>query len=241
VHAVLALLRQGGPLGAAWETDLRLRPHGEAGPLVAALAALRAYHAPGGAAQFWEKQLLTRARIVTGPAALAQEFHGWVGELLYREPLAAADEHALWAMRARIERERDAAAPFGCAFKTGAGGLVDFEFLAQTLQLRHGHAQPRLRPPGTRRVLRELAALGLVAADDASALLANYDFLKRIEIMVRRDSGRATNTLAGTPGERRGLARWLGFADESVFWAEHTRRLHETRALVRKLLDSAPT
>jgi glutamate-ammonia-ligase adenylyltransferase len=241
VHALLALLRQGGPLGAAWELDLRLRPHGEAGPLVAAPAALRAYHAPGGAAQFWEKQLLTRARVVAGPAALAEEFRGLADELLYRAPLAAADEHTLWAMRERIERERDATVPPGCAFKTGAGGLVDFEFFAQTMQLRHGQAQPRLRPPGTRQVLRGLASLGLISADDAAALLANYDFLKRIEIMVRRDSGRDTSTLAATPGERAVLARWLGFADESVFWTEHTRRLHETRARVLKLLDSRQT
>ena len=241
VHALLALLRVGGPLGAAWELDLRLRPHGEAGPLVAAPAALRAYHAPGGAAQFWEKQLLTRARIVAGPAALAQEFRALADELLYREPLAPADEHAIWAMRERIERERDAAVPPGCAFKTGAGGLVDFEFLAQIMQLRHGHAQPHLRQPGTRRVLRELASLGLIGTDDAAALLANYDFLKRIEIMVRRDSGRDTSILAATPGEHAVLARWLGFADEAAFWTEHMRRLHETRARVLKLLDSRQT
>jgi glutamate-ammonia-ligase adenylyltransferase len=241
VHALLALLRQDGPLGAAWKLDLRLRPHGEAGPLVATPAALGAYHAPGGGAQFWEKQLLTRARIVAGPVALAEEFRRFADELLYRAPLAADDEHALWAMRERIEHDRDAVVPPGCAFKTGAGGLVDFEFFAQTMQLRHGRAQPPLRQPGTRRVLRELASLGLVAKDDAAALLANYDFLKRIEIMVRRDSGRDTSTLAATPKERALLARWLGFADEAAFWTEHMRRRQETRALVLKLLDSAQT
>jgi glutamate-ammonia-ligase adenylyltransferase len=239
VHALLELLRQGGPLGAAWEIDLRLRPHGDAGPLVATTAALRAYHLPGGGAQFWEKQLLTRARVVAGPAGLAREFEGLVEEIIYREPLTAADERALWAMRARIERERDPAAGSGCAFKTGAGGLVDFEFLAQTLQLRHGQGRPRLRQPGTRRVLREFAALHPAAAGDIAALLANYDFLRRIEIMLRRDRGRSTGVLPAAPEARAMLARWLGFADEASFWIEHSRRLHETQRLVRKLLDTA--
>ncbi|HTQ29727.1 MAG TPA: hypothetical protein VMI53_00820 [Opitutaceae bacterium] len=240
VQALQALLRRGGPLGAAWELDLRLRPHGEAGPQVVAPEALRAYHAPGGGAQFWEKQLLTRARIVTGPADLATEFRALVDELLYRSPLSAAEEHDLWAMRARIEKERDVVTPPERAFKTGAGGLADFEFLAQCLQLRHGAAQPRLRQAGTRRALHELAELGFIPGNAAHTLLANYDFLKRIEIMVRRDTYRATSLLGATAAERTVLARWLGFASETAFWAEYTRRLGETRRLVRALADAPP-
>jgi len=236
VQALRAWLRHGGPLGAAWELDLRLRPHGEAGPQVVAPAALSAYHRPGGGAQFWEKQLLTRARIVAGPPELAAGFRAFVEELLYRAPLSATEEAELWAMRTRIEKERDAVTPPERAFKTGAGGLVDFEFLAQCLQLRHGATLPRLRHTGTRRVLRESDGAGLIAADDARALLSNYDFLKRIEIMVRRDSYRASSLLGATPPERALVARWLGFSDEAVFWTEHTRRLGETRRLVRLLI-----
>jgi hypothetical protein len=42
--------------------------------------------------------------------------------------------------------------------------------------------------------------------------------------------------LAATAAERSHLAHWLGFTDEAAFWAEHCRRLAETRRLVLSLL-----
>ncbi|MDE3084474.1 MAG: hypothetical protein KGJ37_04535, partial [Verrucomicrobiota bacterium] len=236
VRELQTLLSHDRPLGAVYKIDLRLRPHGEAGPLVVAPAALRAYHTPGGGAQSWERQLLTRARVIAGPEVLAGDFNAFIAALLYRAPLTEADERSLWAMRQRIEKERDAVSPPERAFKTGPGGLVDFEFFGQILQLRHGHAQPRLRQPGTRSLLCELGALGLIGATDVGTLLANYDFLRRIEIAARRDNYDATSVLPATAEERRVLARWLGFADENAFWAGHVHRLRETRTMIRHLL-----
>ncbi len=231
-------LHAGGPLGAMFAVDLRLRPHGDAGPAVTTPAVLRAYHA-GGSGQAWERQLLTRARVVAGDPELAAEFTGLVADLLHRAPLSAADAAALWTMRGRIEREREAAVPPERAFKTGAGGLVDVEFLVQLLQLRHGGDQPTVRQPGTRAGLRALAAAGLVPAEIADRLLGNYDFLKRIEILLRGDANRAVSVLGATPADRTPLARWLGFSREEDFWAEHCRRLAETRRLVLPLLPLA--
>ena len=235
VRELQQLLRHGGPLGATFEIDLRLRPHGDAGPFVTTPAILRAYHA-GPSAQPWERQLLTRARTVAGPASLAAEFETFVAELLYGSPQSDSATVAIWAMRGRIERERDVVSPPERAFKTGAGGLVDFEFLVQLLQLRHGHAFPALRRPGTRQGLRTLAAAGLIPGDAAARLLEDYDFLKRIEILLRGDANRAVSVLAASPEARAPLARWLGFADEAAFWAEYCRRLAETRQIVLLLL-----
>ena len=113
---------------------------------------------------------------------------------------------------------------------------MDFEFLVQLLQLRHGPAQPALRQPGTRRGLRALAAADLIPAAAAGQLLASYNFLKRIEILLRGDTNKAVSVLAASAEERAPLARWLGFADEASFWAEHCHRLAETRRLVLSLL-----
>ena len=228
-------LHEGGPLGAMFAVDLRLRPHGDAGPLVTTPGVLRAYHTDGSG-QAWERQLLTRARVVAGDPELAAEFTAVVADLLYRAPLSPADAAALWAMRGRIEREREAAVPPERAFKTGAGGLVDLEFLVQLLQLRHGGEQPAIRRPGTRAGLRALAAAGLVPPEAADRLLSNYDFLKRIEILLRGDANRAVSALGATAEARAPLARWLGFPGEADFWAEHCRRLAETRRLVLPLL-----
>ncbi len=42
------------------------------------------------------------------------------------------------------------------------GGLVDLEFIAQFLQLRHAHARPDVLDPSTLGALTKLAAAGLI-------------------------------------------------------------------------------
>ena len=230
VEWIRRVLRHGGPLGPIFALDLRLRPHGHAGPLVATLPALAVYHR--GEAQPWEKQLLTRARVVAGPAPLAALFGEWRDRLLYTAPPSAAEEAAMAAMRIRIERERDVATPPERSFKTGPGGLIETEFFVQLLQLRHGPAHPTLRQPGTRPTLKALAAEGILPSVDVTRLLENYEFLKRVEFALRRDANQAVSVLPPDPADRAPLARWLGFATEAEFWAEHLRRMQDTRRLV---------
>ncbi|HTZ22055.1 MAG TPA: hypothetical protein VMC06_14310 [Opitutaceae bacterium] len=224
------LVGQHGPLGGAFALDWRLRPHGDAGPRITTLPALRAYQA-GGGAQVWEKQLLTRARVVAGAPALAQEWTAWHAGLLYGAPATAEEEQAMWAMRLRIERERDRVDPPERALKTGAGGLIDIEFAVQLLQLRQGAVQPALRSPETRRVLAALGGLGLLPADTVARLRENFDFLKRIELSLRRDTAQPVSVLGEADAQER-LARWLGYASRETFWADYTRHLADTRALV---------
>ena len=146
----------------------------------------------------------------------------------------------MWAMRRRIERERDRVDPPERALKTGAGGLIDIEFAAQLLQLRHGAAQPALRSPETRRVLAALGELGILPADTAARLRANFDFLKRIELSLRRDTAQPVSVL-GEAGAQELLARWLGYPNRDVFWADYTRHLADTRTLVLAVLGAAVT
>ena len=58
--------------GRLYDTDLRLRPDGAAGLLVSSLAAFRKYQRE--TAWTWEHQALTRARFVTGDAAIGTAF-----------------------------------------------------------------------------------------------------------------------------------------------------------------------
>ena len=234
VNLVRTALGHPGPLGAAFTLDLRLRPHGHAGPLATSIDALEAYHRPGGGAQTWEKQSLVHARIVAGPAALAASFRACLDRLLYEDPLSAPELVSILAMRTRIEEKLGTGSP-GVAFKASAGGLFDIEFIAQALQLRHGHADARLRQPSTRGTLRTLAAEGLLPADVAEDLLGNYEFLRSIETALRLDTNRAAISLPPDVGRREALARWLRFPDFDSFASEHLRRLVKTRQIFDKL------
>ena len=126
------------------------------------------------------------------------------------------------------------------AFKAGAGGLVDIEFLAQALELRFGPSDPALRVPGTRGALRALASAGRLPADAAALLLENYEFLRRVETALRLDANRAVSWFPADPAELEALARWMGFAGTGLFMEEHLRRLaqsRETFVKIRSLLD----
>jgi glutamine synthetase adenylyltransferase len=136
-------------------------------------------------------------------------------------------------MRLRLEREKDHTAPPELAFKTAAGGLLDAEFFAQLQQMLHGPGRPLLRVPSTRRLLRELLNMQGASGDELARLLENYNFVKRIEMLVRRDTGEPRTAL---PADCSKVARWIGFPDTEGFMTEHRARLRETRELVLKLL-----
>src|SRR5262249_16143486 len=61
-----------GPMGRLYQVDMRLRPTGKSGSLVIPLLEFRRNYDEGGA-QLWERQSLTRARVVHGNAEFGAE------------------------------------------------------------------------------------------------------------------------------------------------------------------------
>ena len=84
-------------------------------------------------------------------------------------------------MRARIEKERTPPGQADLAIKTGAGGLIDAEFIAQALCLEHGWQEPN-----TLRVLERARDAKAMDASDATKLIENYGKLRRVEAILRR-------------------------------------------------------
>ncbi|HVU36724.1 MAG TPA: hypothetical protein VHC95_00170 [Opitutales bacterium] len=242
VAAWRKLLDYEHPLGRAFELDLRLRPHGGDGPAVVTLAALRGYHQPGGGAQAWERQLLTRARFAAGARVLGTEFLAWRDTLLYTHAATSGVRLEIAQMRQRIEKEKTRAAGPERSFKAGRGGLVDVEFAAQWLQLAHGFAAPALRTPNTRAVLLHAAhTANLLDAADADALLEHYEVLRRVELALRRDSGTAVSVLPAEPENLTALAVWLRRPDGPALLAELAQRRAAVRAIYAKILGLEPS
>ena len=65
-------------------------------------------------------------------------------------------------------------------------------------------------------------------------LLDNFEFLKGLEFVIRRDAHQGVSVLGATPADRAPVAFWLGFKDESAFWQEHVRRMRETRSILHR-------
>ena len=188
--------------GYVYRVDLRLRPYGRSGELVAGLdGALRYYRQ---SAALWELQALLKARPVAGDLALGARFLGEAGERL-RHPFPAAQvarsvTQLRRASRARLSR----ALPSGPDIKEGDGGIRDVEFLVQALQLIHA---PAVLEGNTLAALEGLRNAGLLAPGEAESLKRDYLFLRRIEHYLQIFEDRQTHTLPSEPEELAALAR----------------------------------
>ena len=126
--------------GDLFEVDTRLRPSGNAGPLVAKRAAFESYQKNN--AWTWEHMALTRGRILAGDAGLAQKVQDIVASVLAQARDGAALAKDVTEMRARLRQHQPQRGPFD--IRRGDGGLVDIEFIAQSLQLAHAADIPSL-------------------------------------------------------------------------------------------------
>ena len=131
-----------GPLGRLYQVDMRLRPSGRSGSLVTPLPEFCRYFSPEcthveGCAQLWERQALTRARVVYGDADFGQDVMAAVADGAFGLPWQPELIDEILTMRGRLEASRKLR-----DLKRGFGGLVDVEFLVQVFQLKHGRTQP---------------------------------------------------------------------------------------------------
>ncbi len=215
-HAFVAALTARGAEGALYDVDMRLRPSGNKGPVAVSLAAFERYHAES--AWTWERMALTRARVVAGSPAIVRRVQRAIAAAVQPRPETQADAAA---MRARLLRELPAAGPWDV--KMRAGGGIEVEFIAQTLQLLHG-----MVPGGqsTRVALAGLGARGVLP--EADALIAADRLWRTIQSMVRITVGRGATALPGPALEA--LLRVAGVLDEAALHATIATRASEVRA-----------
>ena len=175
-----------GADGQLYAVDMRLRPSGNKGPVAVSLGAFRRYHAE--AAWTWERMALTRARVIAGPAALRARIEAAITEALAGAGPAVRVRADAAAMRARMARDLPPAGPWDV--KLRAGGQIEVEFIAQTLQLVHAAAEPALCSPTTRIALGNLAAAGHLPAEDATLLIGADRLWRSVQGMLRITLGR---------------------------------------------------
>ena len=115
-------------------------------------------------------------------------------------------------MRMRIEKERTPPGQDELAIKTGRGGLMDAEFIAQVLCLEYGWQEPH-----TLRGLERGRDAGLVP--DAEKLLENYRQVRRLEGILRRWSYEGETVLPDDPAPYYRVAARCGYAAPEEFRA----------------------
>lgn len=196
--------------GVVFNVDTRLRPSGSSGPLVVTKRAMLDYHA--GRTQVWERQAMTRARAVAGSPELGGTVLRELEPLVFRGPLSGEDVSELLRIRRRMEEEIAKETSSRYNIKTGRGGLVDIEFLTQTLQLHHGKSRQGLMTPYTLKALSRLSGEGILSREDYEALRDAYLFYRHLELRLRVVHDRPEGHLSEGTEELTTLAKRAGYS-----------------------------
>ena len=221
--------------GVAFPVDLRLRPGSKGSGFASSVAALERYYLEHG--DLWERQTLTRARLILGDRALARRVRAALRRLVYGDALPRASLKEIAEVRTRMERELGRETRGRLHVKYGRGGLVDVEFLAQALQLVHGHDKPDARRFTTTAALNGLARAGALDRAAAAGLVERYRLLRRISAALRLLGARPSDTieLAGPMPAR--VATALGYESRQALLDAY----RENATAVRTAYEEATT
>ncbi len=170
---LVSLLGAATPAGRLYEVDVRLRPDGAKGLLVASADGFADYQRDR--AWTWERQALARARGIAGSSATRVRFDAIRAEVLGQPRDAAALRDDVFAMRAKMRGELDRSRGDRFDLKQGESGLVDLEFLLQYLVLVHAHAIPELLiPRASGDVIVSLGRSGILSDAQRDALVGAH-------------------------------------------------------------------
>ena len=235
-----------------YEVDLRLRPHGTGGAIALPLAGYQNYY--DNTAEVWERQALTRARVVAGDIEhLGNQFLEIAHAFCYGDALTSEEIAEIVHTRQRKEaqatrktstrRRRGGKAQTSTVnVKSGYGGLVDIEFAVQTLQLVHGGGETSVRVQNTPLAIERLHEIGVLTETQCDGFAEAYQFLRRVENALRIVHDRALDALPKNRAELGQLARRLGYTGSNdkpaaeAFLQDYGKWTETTRSLFNEIL-----
>ena len=235
VAETVRLISEPTDLGSAQRVDLRLRPHGAAGPAALSLDATLEYFDRSG--RTWERQAWVKARCVAGDISLGQRLLEEMQPWIYRRWLSRADIGGIQALKRRMERRSAAAGLAGTDVKNGRGGIRDIEFTIQFLQLLSGGETHSVRTGNTLEAIRRLAGAGALTDQERAVLERTYTFLRTVEHRLQILYDTQTHTVPADPAERSRLAVRLGYGGAAAARERFEQELEEATALNRRILD----
>ncbi len=239
----IKLLTENTELGTVYRVDMRLRPHGQRGPLVNSLdAALHYYDVMG---RTWERQAFVKARAIAGDLELGQEFLNTLEPWIYRRYLNRADITGVKALKRKIEQRATREGTDQRDVKTGHGGIRDVEFVIQFLQLLNGGDLPQLRTGNTLDAIVQLAEVGCLTLPERTFLADNYSFLRKVEHLLQIMLDVQTHTLPDSDEGLTKLAIRMGYHAASkadslrAFREDYRQRTERNRRILDHLLHDA--
>lgn len=224
-----------------FQIDIRLRPYGEKGLLANSFQDVKSYYRTRGAAAPFERQALIKLRHVAGHAALGRRVERYRDEFVYSQDLWPLDT----ALHLRRRQTRELVPKDAIHVKHSPGGLIDVEYATQYLQIQHGCRNASLHTPNTLDALEALQATSVLSRHDATILMEDYLFLRKVIDGLRIVRGNAKDLVLPESGsdDMTYLARRLGYLTDvwkegaQTFENELQQRMHRTHEIFMKLFQ----
>ena len=216
--------------GLVYRVDLRLRPFGTSGPLVASFSALEEYYQSHG--RGWERFALTRARAAAGDTLQGAALLDRLRPFVYRRYLDYGVVEEMREMKNLLAEEVQRKG-LQANIKKGPGGIREIEFLCQSFQVMRAGREPSLRALQTLALLAELKDHGYLPDPAASELADAYRFLRNVEHRLQQVDDRQTHALPQDALGQTRLAVGMNFSD----WASFTVHLTRHRRHVQTHFD----
>mgnify|MGYP001049136799 CR=1 FL=1 len=226
--------------GSLYEVDMRLRPTGSQGPLVTSYRNFQEYHLKSS--WVFEKQALTRARVLGEETDFSYEIKSFIEKVLYDESYNESIlKEEIIKMRQKIENElaykeyeKDV-----LEIKTGAGGIIDIEFLIQYIKLRYGGEYKQLRVLSPYEFFINLKALNIFDIRMIDILMTNYELLKKVDMAIRLIYGYSKHSIKVESEHIKSIMSFLGYrkGSEKSFIEDLKKIKKENRRIFLKVLN----
>ena len=159
--------------GVLYEVDMRLRPSGDSGLLVAHVNSYEDYYK--NQAWTWEHQALVRGRFIAGDPRLKLQFEAIRRRILSLPRESAQLKNEVRDMREKMRTALATREADKFDLKQGKGGIADIEFIVQFAVLDQASNNEALTTyTDNVRLLEGLQAHGFISKIDAETLKAAY-------------------------------------------------------------------
>lgn len=213
--------------GTLYEVDMRLRPSGNSGPIASSLESFRRYQTEE--AWSFEHMALTRARVIAGDPAFGAEIAASLTTLLTRPRDFEKLGHDVADMRRRMAQTHPTDRFWD--LKHRQGGLIDIEFVAQYLQLRHAADRPQILRHETGAALAAATAAGFLEGGAEAALQQALHLWRRLQGLIRLTVGSDFDEAQLPDALRAALAKAGGAVDFASLKANIERSAAAARAV----------
>ena len=216
------------PEGSLYDIDARLRPEGRNAPLATSLKAYKEYFQHR--ASLWERQSLTRARIIAGDVKLAGDIATFLHECVYVAPLPARWRSEILTMRKKTEARSRTRTTDYFDVKLSAGGLMDIEFAVQSLQLAAG--LEAVASTNTYELLKQYGR----RMPMIHPLIENYAVLRRLESALRLGLDQPSSFVPIEKNAQNMLASWMNIQNAGDLTARIKRIAKQNRSILELIL-----